>query len=243
MTFFIIGIIIGSVMGLTGSGGALVAIPLFMILLKLPLMEATVWSLLAVILASVLNFIPLWRSAQYRLSLVMFTASLVGSYLTTPLKPNLSENIIAILLAIVSIASLVGVWKGNKTTTADNQNQSLFLQLLSGLGLGALTTLTGLGGGVLLMPILLGIFHLPQASALATSLLTIFLSSGASLALQAKQGFALPEIMQMGSLSLGIISSVGGVMLLGRYIPEEKLKFFRKLIFTLVVLLALTKIF
>ena len=56
MNYLAIGSVIGLVMGLTGSGGALVAIPLFMYVLELGLKEASVLSLVAVRLASSFNY-------------------------------------------------------------------------------------------------------------------------------------------------------------------------------------------
>lgn len=46
------GSIIGIVMGLTGAGGALVAIPLFMTVLRMELKSAAVYSLVTVVIAS-----------------------------------------------------------------------------------------------------------------------------------------------------------------------------------------------
>jgi uncharacterized protein len=243
MTYFIIGSIIGLVMGLTGSGGALVAIPLFMLLAETSLKDATVWSLVAVILASMFNLIPNYRLTQLRLSLVMYLGSLIGSLAATPLKQGLSDIHIALLLASVSLISLVGVWRAPGKTTQDESKPRLGVELTAGLALGVLTTLTGLGGGVLLMPILLGVLHLPQRTALPTSLFTIFLSSSASLAFQVRQGFVMPQLGEMGFLSTGIMVSVGAIAIFTRHVSEDKLKIIRKVIFTLVVLLALIKIF
>ena len=47
----LLGVIIGVVMGLTGAGGALVAIPLFMQFQGMSLKEASVFSLIAVVIA------------------------------------------------------------------------------------------------------------------------------------------------------------------------------------------------
>ena len=55
MSNILIGVIVGLIMGLTGAGGALISIPLFLSLMNVSLKEATVLSLIAVMLGSLIN--------------------------------------------------------------------------------------------------------------------------------------------------------------------------------------------
>ncbi len=243
MDFFILGSIIGLVMGLTGSGGSLVAIPLFMSFLGLDLKQASVFSLVAVMLASGINFVPVRRLVKYRAAFTMFSLSLIGSYFTIPLKQNIPETIIAFMLSTISLYSLFIIWRSPEKEMDQKIGKGLMAELLAGLMLGILTTLTGLGGGVLLMPVLIGTFKMDQKQAVATSLLTIFLSSGASLLLQIKLGFKLPEYSALAFLSLSIILSASLLHWLSQKLAKSQLDFSRRLVFTCVVVLALYKIF
>jgi uncharacterized membrane protein YfcA len=62
--------IIGIVMGLTGAGGALIAIPLFIQFMGMNLKEASIYSLIAVVVASLLNFVEQRKATQYRTGFV-----------------------------------------------------------------------------------------------------------------------------------------------------------------------------
>src|SRR5690606_3769939 len=103
MTSLLIGGVIGLVMGLTGAGGALVAIPLFMQLEGMSLKSASVYSLMAVIIASLLAFISQKTKADNKVAIILVLASIAGSALTAPLKPLLADSVIIILLALISI--------------------------------------------------------------------------------------------------------------------------------------------
>lgn len=244
MNFLAIGSIIGLVMGLTGSGGALVAIPLFMYILDLGLKEASVLSLVAVLLASSINFISVRNDAFIKTAFVMFLASLVGSYSSVPLKGIIPDLVIALLLAAISIFSLAMMWWKKRGEKKDSVKKAgTTLEVISGLILGVLTTLTGLGGGVLLMPMLVGPFKLDQKRAVATSLLTIFLSSTASLFFQVSKGFSIPDLPSILYLSAGIIASALILKQITKKIQVNHLELTRKIVFTLVVILALVKIF
>lgn len=243
MTFLLIGIFIGMVMGLTGSGGALVGIPLYMMILGSTLKEASVLSLVSVILAAIINLIPLARKSDLKTSITLFSTSLIGAYFSVGIKQHLSDFFIALILSAVAIYSLVITWKTAPAQQIDHAQVKLPLAMVTGLILGALTTLTGLGGGVLLMPVLTGAFKFSTERALPTSLLTIFLSSSASLLFQVQGGFELPEIWTMGLLALGIVSAAFGLRQINRLISAQKLNLARKIVFSLVVVLALSKIF
>lgn len=243
MNYILIGAIIGLVMGLSGSGGALVSIPLFMTYMNLGLKEASVLSLFAVILAAGINFVGVARKAALNVSLVMSLASFIGSYATIPLKVTMPEIIIAILIGGISLFGLVSVWRSASEVTGHETPLSVFWASLSGLVLGAMTTLTGIGGGVLLMPVLLGLFKFGQSKAVATSLLIITLSSGASLLMQVMKGFPVPEPKSLTLLTAGILVAAVTLKYATRFIDSTYLVVGRKVVLSIVVALALLKIF
>ena len=141
------GILIGIVMGLTGAGGALVAIPLFMQFMGQSLKEASLYSLVAVVLASLINFLAQRSFSQYKTAFIIVISSALGSYLTTPIKTSLSTFWIAILLTVVSLYALFNVWFPVKIKEEHigKPLQSFWISLAVGLMLGTLTTLSGLG--------------------------------------------------------------------------------------------------
>jgi uncharacterized protein len=242
LSYLFIGTIIGAVMGLTGSGGALVAIPL-LLLTGLSLKEASVISLVAVIMAAIINFVSQRKDANMKLSVMIMGSSLAGSFITIPLKAITPDLIISLLLALISIFSLWSIWTGSNKSYEQDQSYHWSLSVIVGFVLGGLTTLTGLGGGVLLMPIFKGIFKMPLNHAVATSLLTIAGASLISFSLQLAQGFALPDISLVALLVLGILGSSFLLKIILKAMPRERMDLVRKVVFSFVVMFALAKLF
>lgn len=245
MIYLFCGSIIGVVMGLTGAGGALVAIPLFMHFLHMSLKEASVYSLLAVVIASLMNYLAQRKATQYKTAFVIITSSAVGSYATAPFKEALPSLAVALLLALVSIYALYNVWVPVKVedSTPKAPRESVGLSIVLGLLLGGLTTFTGLGGGVLMLPLFLGLYHYSQSQAVATSLLAVGLSSLASLLVQMIRGTHFELKFDLVFLLVGILASVYLLKQFAKHMPGEMINRVRQLVFTMVVILALVKIF
>lgn len=239
------GLVIGIVMGITGAGGALVAIPLFMQFMGQNLKEASLNSLVAVVVASLLNFLSQKKITIYKTSLMIVVFSMVGSFLTAPFKENISSVWIAVIISLVSLYALYSVWFPAKKT-GENSGKSLeifWMSVIVGLSLGALTTFTGLGGGVLMLPVLLGLYRLTQPQAVATSLLAVGLSSLSSLIIQIYQGAEFKPGGDFIFLMGGIFSSVLLIKRFIRYLKPDLYTKLQQIVFTAVVLLALLKMF
>jgi len=244
--YLICGVIIGIVMGLTGAGGALVAIPLFMHFFSMGLKEASVYSLLAVVVASLMNYFSQRSATQYKTAMIIVAVSAIGSYLTTPFKEALPSFYAAIILSTISIYALYSVWRPLKSVgfgTLTRAKESTPLSILVGFILGTLTTFTGLGGGVLMLPILLSMYHYSQSQAVATSLFAVGLSSLASLIVQISMGADFSIDLGLGYLMVGILSSVFILKQFVKRLPASVVTRTRQVLFTFVVILAISKIF
>lgn len=238
MTFIFIGFIVGLVMGLTGAGGALISIPLFLGLLATSLKEATVLSLLAVILGTSVN---LWKDISRIDKKIVATFSLFGigsSIFASGWKDFLPDIIVALLLLLIAIYSLWSVWqdKGNQSTAG---NESLFLLILTGLFLGVVTTLTGLGGGVLLIPLLMRVFGKSYDEALPSSLASILFISLGSFLIQMDSVASLVGSKDVALMFVGSITSYFSLKFILKKISEERILLFRKSVFTLVTIYAI----
>lgn len=239
------GLLIGLVMGLTGSGGALIAIPLFMHLQKMTLIEASSFSLIAVVLSASFNFFPQRTEANTKLAIGLIPFSIAGSFLAVPLKAEISPAIVGILLALIALYSLYSVWKPqhqNMNTTQIGRRTQVALIIIVGFTLGVLTTLTGLGGGVLLMPIFISIFKFSQTKAVATSLVVVAISSIFSILFQIQKGLIPAIDTQTLFLALGILMTAIALQLSTKLISKTVLHKMRQIVFTLVVIVAMSKI-
>ena len=243
MILAILGIIIGFVNGLTGAGGALIAIPLLMQFLGMSLKEASLYSLIAIVIASLSNFYYQRKNAHISLATLLVTSSGIGSYLTLPYKELISNQGIAILLTIIALYSLYSVWFPiRKNENKSDKKINNLVTVVIGLLLGTITTFTGLGGGVLMLPLLINIYSLPQTQAVATSLVVIGLSSLASFLIQALN-VGINLHWDFTYLMIGILVTPYILKSLTSRLFPQTINNLRKILFTIVVGLALLKIF
>jgi len=246
MLHFILGAIIGSVMGLTGAGGALISIPLFMHFLHMDLKAASVYSLSAVIFASGINYLMQFKNAKIKDTLVIILVSGLGSYVVSPWKSQLSNWIIIILLLVISLFALVNIW--SKKKVVKNLIQSSIpayygvVLIISGLVLGILTTFTGLGGGVLMVPVMLRFLHFSQKQAIASSLLAVAISSAFSLLVQIYNGFHFFMDTNTVFLFLGMFVTALILKLLLKHVSSQRILLIQRIVFSLVVFISWIKL-
>jgi uncharacterized membrane protein YfcA len=242
MLHILIGLIVGLIMGLTGAGGALVAIPLFLELLDMSLKEATILSLAAVVLGTITNLFGQrhpWNK-KIVISFVLFGA--IANYASLPLKAYIPDLVIAFLLTLIAVFSIWSIWKKSKFTSPQNPSHSLAKLALIGMMLGLITTLTGLGGGVLLIPILMRFFAKSYEEAMPTSLATILLISATSFVLQWKAAFSLITYIELAYLAAGAIAAFFVLKFLLHLVPPKPKELIRKIVFTGVAIYSISSI-
>lgn len=238
MIFAFIGLIVGVVMGITGAGGAIIAIPLFQILLVSNLKEATILSLIAVLLGTVVNLASQMGEVKWKIATGFAIFGTIANYLTIPLKLEVSEILILVLLLIIGIFSIWSIWK-SKITFNFEIKVSISKIALTGLLLGLTTTLTGLGGGILLMPILMKFFDMNYEEALPTSLATITLISFSSLIIQRDKAIELITISDIFLIGVGAMLGFGILKLALKSLEDDKRLQLRKMVFSIVTLASL----
>lgn len=247
LSWAFIGIVVGLLLGLTGAGGAVIAIPLFVHLTKASLHEATVLSLIAVASGAVLNWFVQRKRTEYKISFLLFAFSIPGSYAFRPLKVLAPESVILLLFAGVGVLSLLSIWKAKSEAAnvveSSEPSKLLLKSSLGGFTLGALVTMTGLGGGVVLVPLLTGVFRQSLAQAAATSLFAIMLTSVFSLSLQWNSVSGSIQVIHLLVLAIGSILSAFLTRKLIAAVPQARLDVARKLTITTVILLSVVSLF
>lgn len=243
MVFALIGSIVGLLMGITGAGGSVVAIPLFQVFLDSSLNEATSLSLITVVLGTGVNLIRLLEEVKWKISLSFVVFGFLGNYLAVPLKLMVPVEAIVSLLVMIGAFSIWSVLRVSVTEGSSNERRvHPVLVSITGILLGIVTTLTGLGGGVLLLPILLRVFQMSYEEALPTSLSTIFLISLSSLMLQGKKTLELYDSGDMLLLTFGVLVSFAALQFLLSF-PDGRTKLkLRKFVFVLATISSLVTI-
>jgi len=244
--WFLQGLAVGQVMGFTGSGGAVVSIPFLLFIFKTSLKEASILSLLSVILGAFFNWATQKKNTDYILSFHLIGWSILGSYPASLLKPLLPELLLKIIFVCASLLGLYFFFKKPKEYNngpQENQKGPTWKNfILPGIMIGLLSGLTGIGGGILLVPILLGVLNVPMERALASSLFAILCSSLFSFLFQTNQLPPLFSFFNLFGLVVGILVGTLLVKQLTQILPAPLLKKIRQFLYFGVIGLALSSL-
>lgn len=241
MIYIMIGLIVGLMMGITGAGGALIAIPLFITFLHFTLKEATILSLIAVILGTIINLFGQKNKVDHKMIFGFVIFGAVGNFLTLKLKAVVPDLAVASLLALIVFFSLWNIWRSPHVKNNVPSKVHFIKIAVTGSLLGVITTLTGLGGGVLLLPILIR-FGKTYEEAIPTSLAIILFISMISFLMQGKIGFNLISLHDFSFLTLGTLSSFFLLKFLLKSFDPTRIENIRKSVFTLVTMYSMVSI-
>lgn len=198
----LIGLVIGLVLGLTGSGGSVFAVPLLILLLHLPMSEASGIALSAVAASAAVGATQRIVTRQVQWIPALFLT--ISGALTAPLGKWMAQQIpnawLTTGFSLLAFVIAFKMWR-----TAQNKNVASVLRadpqflhtprqllcqfspesqarfkprclvglLMGGLMIGLLSGLFGVGGGFLIVPLLLFMTDMSYAAAVAVSLVVI----------------------------------------------------------------------
>lgn len=205
---------IGLALGMLGSGGSILTVPILVYLLGEPEKLAIAQSLAIVGLIALAAAIPYALKRQVHwLSVVWFgVPGMAGTYLGAWLSAWVPAVWQLALFAVVML--LAALFMLRPPTAAPQPHRSAWKIAVEGLAVGVLTGLVGVGGGFLIVPALVILGGLPMTLAVGTSLLIIALKSGSGLIkyleLLPAQGYSFHwEVVGLFA-ALGIVGSLAG---------------------------------
>jgi uncharacterized protein len=240
---YILAVLVGVSLGLIGSGGSILTVPILVYVMDVDPVLATAYSLFIVGATALVGGVQNARlgTVDFKTVLIFGIPSIVAVYLTrafiVPFIPaevfsvgdfTVTKPILLMLLfAVVMVAASVSMIKPSKTQADDQGEKQLSYNypmiLLEGSVVGVLTGLVGAGGGFLIIPALVLLAKMPMKQAVGTSLFII--------AAKSLIGFTgdLGGEMVIDWTLLGIFTaaSVVGIVLgilLAKKIPGAKLK-------------------
>jgi uncharacterized membrane protein YfcA len=172
---------IGLVLGLTGSGGSILTLPVLVYLAGIEPREAVGLSLIIVGTAALAGA---WQRARvgevYYKAVLMFAVSgMLGATLGAKLTHFVSPDALMLAFTGVMIALGVRMMLMRKPSVQPEIECRPMRCLMAGAGVGVLTGFLGVGGGFLLLPALVKFAHVPTRVATGTSLAIIAANSAA----------------------------------------------------------------
>ncbi|SEJ65117.1 hypothetical protein SAMN04488058_11314 [Deinococcus reticulitermitis] len=223
--------LIGLSLGLLGSGGSILTVPVLVYLVGEPEKLAIAESLAIVGGISLVGAIPyaLGRQIDWRSVLWFGVPGVVGTFLGAALSVYLSGVVQLLLFAVVMLLAAVMMFRPAK---AQPEGQSVHKRSplkigAEGLGVGVLTGLVGVGGGFLIIPALVLLGGLPMGLAVGTSLLIIAAKSFAGFfkytQVLTEQNLSMHWNLILIFTAIGILGSFLGARV-GKRVSNESLR-------------------
>lgn len=235
---FILSILIGISLGLIGSGGSILTIPILVYILHVSPSDATTYSLFVVGVSALVGSINGAKNKllDYKTALYFGLPSVISVFLMrkflVPLLPNdlitisnftlTTDILIMLVFSVLMILASFSMIQKRKATNIENQEINHSSLIIKGVFVGLLTGFVGVGGGFLIIPALLFTAKLPMKKAVATSLIIIVFN-----ALIGFLGSISTTTINWGFLLLFTAFSVIGIFIgqfLSKKISNEKLK-------------------
>jgi hypothetical protein len=221
---------VGLTLGLFGGGGGILTVPVLTYVLGVPAKAAVVVSNLVIGIAAAVSVAARWHRGEVRVAAAaaFLATSLVAAFAAARLAPRVPTTVQLALLAGVMLASAAAMLRsaarpdGARADSATPPHPHRARTATVGALTGALTGLTGIGGGVVIVPALVALLGFPLAQASATSLAIIAVNSAAALA-GGLGGTAIPWAVALPFTALVIAAALGGGRL-ARHVPVATLK-------------------
>jgi uncharacterized membrane protein YfcA len=239
---YILAVIVGISLGLIGSGGSILTVPILVYVMGVNPVLATAYSLFIVGSTALVGGVQsaIQKRVDFKTVLIFGIPSIAAVYATrmwlVPVIPNELFTIgslvitkaiaLMLLFAVVMILASVSMIRPGKNKEIDENAPRVYnypMILLEGAVVGLLTGLVGAGGGFLIIPALVLLARMPMKLAVGTSLFIIAAKSLIGF-IGDLQG---SEIIDWKLLGIFTAFSVVGIfigILLSKKIPGQKLK-------------------
>jgi hypothetical protein len=193
---YLLALLIGLSIGIMGSGGAILAVPILYYVAGFGMQEASVYSLFVVGATSAVGAMRSWKNKLVNWRAVLFfgVPSVISVYLTrlflVPFFPKtiiisnfsmpLDMALLILFAALMVLAARSMMRKpivSEQTSLNFQSGKSPVQIILFGIIVGTLTAILGAGGGFLIIPALVLFMYLPMKEAIGTSMFIVAMNA------------------------------------------------------------------
>ena len=234
--------IVGVSLGLIGSGGSILTVPILVYVMGVNPVLATAYSLFIVGSTAMVGGVQsaIQKRVDFKTVFIFGLPSIAAVYATRMwLVPFIPQELFSIgsliitksialmlLFAVVMIIASVTMIRPVKKKDEDESAALTYhypMILLEGTVVGILTGLVGAGGGFLIIPALVLLAHMPMKLAVGTSLFIIAAKSLIGF-VGDLQGSQVIDWKLLGSFTVFAVIGIFIGIILSKKIPGEKLK-------------------
>jgi uncharacterized membrane protein YfcA len=248
----------GIIAGMLGVGGGIIFVPALYVLLPLTIINPNHLtyivigtSLFCIALTSFSSGINHYNSNNVDfkyaalLALGSISSSILSVYFVLNIKPTYLQYIFSVVFILIALKMFLGNDYSNKIDLAGKKFHKIYFPILFGLLVGIFSTFTGLGGGILFVPILIYFFGLKTKKAIGTSSVVIFATTLAAAITYGLHYIAVKEsFLQIGyiyllaGIPIGLSAALGaylGVKITLKTQPAKLRRYFSVLLLIVVI--------
>lgn len=228
-------IFVGTTLGMLGSGGSILTVPIFVYIFKIDPVLATAYSMFAICINALVGGIRGFKNANVDMDkLLKFgIPSMISVFVMrkfiVPLIPDEFEVLgfvihqSELLMVIFAILMLFAGYAMYNDLKLPHKRYSFLSILSKGVLVGSVTGGVGAGGGFLIVPALTNIFNLEMRKAVSTSLVLISINSFLGLMGDTRRIGQFDWTLLLGYTSLMLLGLFFGFYLSNK-IESKKLK-------------------
>ena len=215
----LVGAVMGSALGLIGTGGAILAVPALVYIFGYSAINATTASLVIVISTATVSVIPRFRRKQVQIksALILWSIGLLGNYFGVQLSKTISDKALLIGFGVILLASATSmIWRSfQKDLTV--KKRSTWVLPLAGSLIGFMAGLFGVGGAFLAIPTLILVFGETAQVAAGTGLTLMILNSVTALLFRFQNiqnvSWDIPILILVSAITFSIFATQKGAAL------------------------------
>ncbi|MDX9911408.1 MAG: sulfite exporter TauE/SafE family protein [Phycisphaerales bacterium] len=184
-------LIVGLSLGVFGSGGSILTVPVLVYLLHHQDKVAIAESLGIVGSIALVGCLPYARDrlVDWRLAMLFGLPGMIGTFVGAWLSGFVAGYVQLMVFALVMAVAAAHMWRRSRPTSGGQHvdageiahRPATAIAAAQGVGVGLMTGFVGVGGGFLIVPALVLVGRLPMRRAVATSLVIISMNSATGL--------------------------------------------------------------
>ena len=200
------GIITGFTSGFFGIGGGTILVPL-LLATGFVMKEAVAISIMQMVFSSIYGSFLNAKKAKdvIKDGVILGIGGSIGGLVSGYIVPSVSNEFLQYLFIAILIFSIIKIFYSPAIHTSEKQTKSVFILLLIGAGIGILAMSIGVGGSILLTPILVGYLKYDLKAAAALGLFFVIFSSIAGFISTSYHG----QMLFVEGATVGIGSLIG----------------------------------
>lgn len=218
LVLLVAGGVSGFLAGFFGVGGGVVLVPILIAFFQATGVSSLVathlamgTSLFVIVFASSSSAFQYSRNRHVIWKAVLFLGigSLVGGFGGGSLAGELSARSLQRIFALVVVFAAIRLLSDPKKAKGDPEPVlAVHWLVLGGCGVGLVSALAGVGGGIFSIPLMYSMLHFPMKKALGTSSAAIVITAAASAASYALQGWGNPLLPGMTAGYVDVLHAV-----------------------------------